>query len=74
MATLERTLDGSDSTVTPYGVVPAAVVTTDAEGVESLLATKSVASVCLDQAFPRRVDRLLSWVGRSRAVWVWREL
>jgi len=55
--TLAETLDGTGSKVlTPYAVIPAAVVEVDADGLDVLLAEPDVASVTLDQEFGMALD------------------
>lgn len=57
MEILEETLAGTGSAViTPYDVVPAAVVSLDAAGVEALLGSDAVAAVTVDRAFPAALD------------------
>ncbi len=57
IAGLALELDGTASQVlTPFTVVPAAVVLLDAEGLARLEASESVAAITLDRAFPLALD------------------
>jgi hypothetical protein len=57
IAAVAAELDGTASVVlTPFTVVPAAVVMLDAEGLARLEAGSTVASITLDRAFPLALD------------------